>query len=294
MHSSFLFLTVLMAGVWRWQWRSAPDHRWTTRWQSTLSTFCLPPLMVLLATGAVLSMGHHGRMMGGAVSPVGCWISFGILAVAGGGVALTLGRLTQTHLRLRQYALVTLPSGGQARCLEIDLPVAAQVGLWQSSLLVSRGWLDQLTDAEQQAMVAHEQAHADYHDPLWFLGLAMVRRFTGWLPQTQALWEELLLLREMRADRRAATTSDPLLLAELLIKLSRQMTLATQGQRPHLESCLEFNEALSLCRLEQRVNAVLAPDVGAAPAALSLLSLLRRLLWLMVAVLPLAAPWLHT
>jgi Zn-dependent protease with chaperone function len=155
---------------------------------------------------------------------------------------------------------------------------------------VSRGWLEHLTLAEQQAMVAHEQAHADYLDPLWFLGLGMIRRFSIWLPNTQALWEELLLLREIRADRRAASTSDPLLLAELLVKLSRQMTLATQGYSSDIEPCVGFNESLSLSRLEQRVNALLEPDSLAEPAVPAP----GRLMWLMVVVLPLAATLLHS
>ncbi len=289
MHGSLLLLTGLIAVVWRWQWQSTAGP-WAARWQSALIAFCLPPLMVMLAAGAVLSMGHHGTMMGWSVSPLSCWVSLGALGFASGVVAHTLVRAAATHLRLRQYRTVTLPTGGHARCLETDLPVAAQVGLWRSSLLVSRGWLEHLTLAEQQAMVAHEQAHADYRDPLWFLGLGMIRRFSSWLPNTQALWEELLLLREIRADQRAARTSDPLLLVELLVKLSRQMTLATHRYSSNLEPCVGFNESLSLSRLEQRVNALLEPGSVAEPAVPGP----GRLMWLMVTLLPLTATWLHS
>jgi Zn-dependent protease with chaperone function len=289
MHGSLLLLTGLIAVVWRWRWRSTAGP-WAARWQSALVAFCLPPLMILLAASAVLSMGHHGTMMGWSVSPLGCWVSLGALGFASGVVAHTLMRMAATQLRLRQYRTVPLPTGGHARCLEIDLPVAAQVGLWHSSLLVSRGWLEHLTLAEQQAMVAHEQAHADYRDPLQFLGLGMIWRFSSWMPNTQTLWEELLLLREIRADQRAARTSDPLLLAELLVKLSRQMTLATQGYASDIEPCVGFNESLSLSRLEQRVNALLEPDSAAEPAV----PVLGRLMWLIVAVLPLATTWLHS
>jgi hypothetical protein len=289
MHSSLLLLTVAIAVVWRWQWRS-PTGSWRLRWQSALTAFCLPPLMVVLAAGAVLYMGHHGTMMGWSVSPMGCWVSRGVLGWFGGVGVYALGQAAKTEWWLRHQATVSLPTGGQARCLEIDLPVAALVGLSPASLLVSRGWLEQLTLAEQQAMVAHEQAHADYGDPLWFWGLGVIRRFASWLPHTQALWEELLLLREIRADQQAASTHDPLLLAELLVNLSRQMTLAAQGNTPDIAPYLGFNEPLSLSRLEQRVNALLAPDVIAEPTALRL----QPLLWLLVTALPLAAPWFHT
>ena len=289
MHGSLLLLTGLIAVVWRWRWRSTAGS-WAARWQSALVDFCLPPLMVMLSAGAVLAMGHHGTMMGWSVSPLGCWVSLGALGFASGVVAHTLVRTAQTQLRLRQYRNVTLPTGGHARCLAIDLPVAAQVGLWHSSLLVSRGWLEHLTLAEQQAMVAHEQAHADYRDPFWFLGLGMIRRSSIGLPNTQALWEELLLLREIRADHRAASTNDPLLLAELLVKLSRQMTLATQGYSSDMELCVGFHESLSLSRLEQRVNALLEPGSVTEPAVPGP----GRLMWLMVTLLPLTATWLHS
>jgi Zn-dependent protease with chaperone function len=203
-----------------------------------------------------------------------------------------LGQALATNLRLRQYPQVTLPQGTLARCLPIDLPMAAQVGLWRSSLLVSQGWLDQLTSSEQQATLAHEQAHADYHDPFWFLWLGVVRRFAFWLPNTTALWEDLLLLREIRADQQAASSSDPLVLAELLVKLARQMTMAIHP--PDLEDGLDigvgFNESLSLSRLEQRVSALLEPG----PMSASPRSRLGRLAWLLAAALPLATTWLHT
>jgi Zn-dependent protease with chaperone function len=290
MHSSLLVLTLAIAVVWRWQWRSPAGGSWQERWQSALTAFGLPPLMVVLTAGVVLSMGHHGTMMGWSVSPMGCWVSRGILGLLGGVGVYALGQAAKTEWWLQRQTKVSLPTGGQARCLEIDVPVAALVGLGSSSLLVSRGWLEQLTLAEQQAIVAHEQAHADYGDPLWFWGLGIVRRFAAWLPNNQTLWEELLLLREIRADQRAATTHDPLLLAELLVSLSRQMALAAQENSPDLVPSLGFNEARSLSRLEQRVNALLDPELIAEPSPLRLETLLR----LVVTSLPLVAPWFHT
>lgn len=294
MHSSLILLTVLGALGWRWLWSpmSPGEVSWQIRWANALSAFCLPPLMIVLAAGAVLAMGHHGTMMGQSVSPVGCWVSLGVLAMAVGGVAYALGRAARTQGHLRQYPVITLPTGELARCLPIPLPLAAQVGLGRSSLLVSQGWLEQLTAAEQQATIAHEQAHAHYRDPLCFLGLGVIRRFSGWLPNTEALWAELLLLRELRADRRAAATSDPLLLAELLVKLARQLTLALPPPTPDadLELWVGFNDALSPSRLEQRVNALLEPHPHEATTALGL----GQLVWLLVTVLPLATTWLHT
>lgn len=296
MHSSLILLTIVLAVAWRLTWRGSQGRSlassWQTRWESALSAFCLPPLMIVLAAGAVLSMGHHGTMMGWSVSPAGCWVSRGVLIFLGGVLAYSLGQVVATDLKLRQYPTITLLQGEAARCLPLDLPMAAQVGLWRSSLLVSKGWLEQLTAKEQQAILAHEQAHADSHDLFWFFWLGVVRRFTVWLPGTQALWEELLLLREIRADRQAAQTSDPFLLAELLVKLSQQMTQAMQS--PALDTDFEpstgFNEPLSLSRLEQRVNALVEPG----PTAETHLPAVGCLAWMLAAALPLATTWLHT
>lgn len=295
MHSSLIVLTILAAIVWRWTWGRTPpgpDRTWQDRWESALGAFCLPPLMVVLAAATVLAMGHHGTMMGWSVSPMGCWISLAMIVFAGGGLLYSVSRAVGMWLTLQRYATVTLPQGGQARCLPIDLPMAAQVGLWRSALLVSQGWLDQLTLAEQQAMLAHEQAHADYHDPFWFFWLGSIRRFSLWLPHTEGLWKELLLLREIRADQQAARTSDPLLLAELLVKLARQITLATHapGLAPGLESYTAFPESQSLPRLEQRVRALVEPS----PRGETYIPRPGRLAWLIVTALPLAATWFHT
>lgn len=295
MHSSLILVTLLVAVVWRWTWartleRSRPTP-WSARWDSALSTFCLPPLMILLAAGAVLSMGHHGTMLGWSVSPVGCWVSTGVLVFFGGLVVYALGRSAITALRLGHHPQITLPQGSQARCLPCDLPIAAQVGVWRSSLLVSQGWLDQLTPSEQRATLAHEQAHADHHDLFWFFWLGIIHRFAFWLPGNSALWEELLLLREIRADQQAAQTSDPLLLAELLVKLARQMTLASQAadQDSGYSAGVGFNEYLSASRLEQRINALIEPGGSEASAPA-----LGRLSWLLAVGLPLVTTCLHS
>ncbi|MEB3313154.1 MAG: M56 family metallopeptidase [Cyanobacteriota bacterium] len=292
MHSGLLLLTLGVALIWRWRshrfLETLPYGPWQSRWTATLQAFCLPPLMLLVAAMAVLTMGHHGTMMGWGVSPIGCWLGLATVAwgaTVGGEAA---GRALYSQWRWRQCALVDLPGGGQARCLATPLPVVAQVGLWQSSLVVSQGWLDQLTLPEQQATLAHEQAHADYRDPLWFLILGMVRRFSLWLPHTQSLWEDLLLLREIRADQQAARHSDPLLLAELLVKLSRQVSLAGQGATP--PSWASFNPASSPQRLQVRVIALISP----IPESPSVTPGLTAMGWLVIAALRLATIGLHS
>jgi hypothetical protein len=116
----------------------------------------------------------------------------------------------------------------------------------------------------------------------------MVRRFSFWLPHTQSLWEDLLLLREIRADQAAARHSDPLLLAELLVKLSRQISLA--GQDPASGAWVSFNPDSSTERLELRVMALINPSPLPSPVTPGL----SFTVWLTVAALPLAALGLHS
>lgn len=292
MHSGLLLLTLSLALIGRWcsqgLVQALPYDPWPRRWMVTLGVFCLPPLMLLVAAVTVLVMGHHGTMMGRGVSPLGCWLGLAILAWGVTVAAEAVVRALYSQWRWRQYDLIELPDGGQARCLETPLPVVAQVGLGRSSLIVSRGWLDQLTPSEQRATLAHEQAHADHHDPLGFLILGMVRRFSLWLPHTQSLWEDLLLLREIRADQAAARHSDPLLLAELLVKLSRQISLACQEPAP--EAWVSFNPGSSPQRLELRVRALINPNPPSPPLTPGL----SLVVWLTVATLPLATLGLHS
>lgn len=292
MHSGLLLLTLSLALIGRWcsqgLLQALPYDPWPRRWMVTLWVFCLPPLMLLVAAATVLVMGHHGTMMGRGVSPLGCWLGLAILGWGVTVMAVAVVRALHSQRRWRQYDLIELPDGGQARCLETPLPVVAQVGLGRSSLIVSRGWLDQLTPSEQRATLAHEQAHGDHHDPLGFLILGMVRRFSFWLPHTQSLWEDLLLLREIRADQAAARHSDPLLLAELLVKLSRQISLA--GQDPASGAWVSFNPDSSTERLELRVMALINPSPLPSPVTPGL----SFTVWLTVAALPLAALGLHS
>jgi len=78
--------------------------------------------------------------------------------------------------------------------------------------------LDTLDNAHLDAVIAHEQAHF-YWDTFWFFWL-------GWVLHchccnTESLWQELLILREVRADHWAAQQVDPLLLAESLLRGER-------------------------------------------------------------------------
>ncbi|QQE67152.1 Zn-dependent protease with chaperone function [Leptolyngbya sp. BL0902] len=284
MHLGVLLLAMILAVGWRWRWQPTAEA-WSQRWWRAILALCGPLVVLGTSAWAVLWMGHHGTMLGWAVGPLGCRISQVGLGLGAAGMLWSLIQAGWTTWHWRRYALVPLPQGMSARLVETAVPLAAQVGFWQSRLVVSRGWLDALSPEEQGMILAHEQAHAHHRDPLVFWLLGLVRRLTIWLPNTQALWQELLLLREIRADRWAVQQAHPLAVAELLVKLSRPTCLDEGIPTPAL---IGFSAAEDLDRLEQRVNALLDPIPAGEPISLTLI------LWgLASALLPLLAVTLH-
>ena len=284
MHLFLITGTVAISLLTRWPWQPA-GKTWNQRWHRAFAAFCLPPLLLLSASVAVLWMGHHGTMMGMPVSPAGCWVSRLICLTLGGVFLVSLGRALWFQVYLSRFPGATLASGEHVRCIDSDLPFIAQVGFLRSQIVVSQGWLDGFTEPEQRAILRHEEAHARYGDSFWFFWLGIVRRVTLWLPHTQSLWQELLLLREIRADRWAAEDSDPLLLAELLVKLARSNTPPATP----LPSTASFWDQASVSRLEHRIDALINPD--SCPTEPS-----RRgdLAWISLTVLPLMMTWLHS
>lgn len=284
MHLGFILWAMGTAAVVRWAWRPGVGS-WQVRWWRAVLALGYPLGLLLSTALAILGMGHHGTMLGWAVSPLGCRVSQ--LGLGLGLLVLLYGlfQVGWTAWHWRQYAWVELPQGSRARLVETPVPWAAQVGFWRAALVVSRGWLDQLSPAEQTIILAHEQAHAHYRDPLWFWLLGLARRLTRWLPRTEALWRELLLLREIRADRCALTQADPLTVAELLVKMSRHSALDAAYGQPLQAS---FSHPDELDRLEQRIDALLQP----LPEG-DKLSLARLGLGLAPMLLPLLAMILH-
>jgi hypothetical protein len=284
MHIFLMTGMVAISFLIRWQWQPA-GKTWNTRWHHALAAFCLPPLLLLSASIAVLWMGHHGTMAGMPVSPVGCWVSRLVFLTLGGIFLGSLGQAVWFQAYLRRFPWAALASGENVRCIDSESPFIAQVGFLRSQIVVSRGWLDDFTEPEQRAILRHEEAHARYQDPFWFFWLGMVRRLTLWLPHTESLWQELLLLREIRADRWAAEDADPLLLAELLVKLAR----VSGPPLTPLPFAVRFWEQDSVSRLEHRVNALINPESWPAEASKT-----GDLAWISLTVLPLMMTWLHS
>ncbi len=253
-----------------WGWWYSSTASWSVRWYRSLTAFVLPPLLLLSTAIALLWMGpichmaHYQMIHGWQGMLTYSWAAIYLVAVVICGLWLgvngyqaiwQLQRYDQVALETASASQVAsqfnLPVAGQntARLVPVALPYVAQIGLWQPELVVSQGLIDQLDDPHLDAVLCHESAHRYYGDTVWFAGLGILRRCGGWLPHTDSLWQELLLLRELRADRWAAQQVDPLLLAEALFTVvSAPMSL---------DFGAAFSEPLVRDRLNERVDALL-------------------------------------
>ncbi|MGB3295448.1 MAG: M56 family metallopeptidase [Phormidesmis sp.] len=243
---------------------TAESNRWQSRWHRALIAFVVPPLLLLATAVAIITMGtstayawegrlSYGLGLGFVVMAMGRWIQLGWQAL-------------QTRHQIRRYPQSLIETNmGQTlgRVVEVPTVFSAQIGLWSSDLVVSRGLLAHLDSEHLEAVLAHESGHAHYRDTFWFFWLGGLRRLTGWLPYTEALWQELLLLREVRADCWAACQVDTLVLAESL------MSVITAALMESEAVCAGFSCAAPRSRLAQRVDALLAGDLsgsfGVAP-----------------------------
>ena len=230
-----------------------PTETWTERWQRSLFVFLFPPLLLLTTTLAVICMGFQGKMLGIQATWVSYAIALGFVAIAG-VLLLKLGY--QGYLAGKQVRTYSqqLVAGKTARILKTNFPYSAAIGFWQPELVISEGLLNSLDTAHLEAVLAHEEAHYYYRDTFCFFWLGWLRSTTSWLPNTEALWQELLLLREVRADRRAAQQVDGLLLAESLLMVAK----APLMRSPPEPFAATFSCAVPRNRLAERIDALLA------------------------------------
>jgi Zn-dependent protease with chaperone function len=249
MHLIMILISLLLA----WYLRTIPCSSlgtWNQRWQRAIFLFSFPPLLLIMTAIAVMCMGSQGQMLGMEAS----LFSYGIAISLGAIAIILLIKLTyQGYIAVRQVRFYSqqLILGRQARVIEIDFPYSAQIGFWRSRLVISQGLLNSLDKEHLEAVLAHEQAHYFYRDTFWFFWLGWLKSFTTWLPNSNALWQELLLLREIRADRTAAQQVDPLLLAESLLTVAKAPWQTAQVL------CATFSDAIPRDRLGERIDALL-------------------------------------
>jgi Zn-dependent protease with chaperone function len=249
MHLILLGLATSLAFGVRWAWkRSSGD--WNTRWQLTLGTFLFSPLLLLVSAIAIIWMGPFGRM-------VRWWEGWGSYGLATGFLSVAVILAVQLAIEAQRSLLQVrqLPQqevqATSVRLLENPTPFMAQVGFWNPELVMSDGLLETLDEEHLAVALMHESAHHYYRDTFWFFWLGWLRRLTSWLPNTESLWQELMILREMRADRWAAQHVDRLLLAEALLSVVSASQVAAE---PWLAA---LSDAGVRNRFTERIDALL-------------------------------------
>jgi Zn-dependent protease with chaperone function len=273
MHFTLLTVSMSAAVAFRLMWRSRAAD-WNTRWQWALGAFLFSPLLLITSAIAILLMGPRGRM----VHTWDGWSSYGI-AIAFLTIAILL--LVQLAIQARRSLekIHQLPQetilSTQARLLQHSTPYIAQIGLWNPELVISEGLLETLDESHLQVALTHEKAHRHYRDTFWFFWLGGLRRLTAWLPNTEALWQELIFLRELRADRWAAQQTDGLLLAEALLSI---VSASQVESEPWIAA---LGDAIPQTRLSERIDALLddSEPVVEKPFAVWI--------WLSIVLLPL-------
>jgi Zn-dependent protease with chaperone function len=280
MHLMMVLVAVAVAWWLRVTW-TPPQGSWNLRWGQSLFLFLFPPLLMFMTAIALVCMGPQGKMGGmhtEGISYLLALIDLGFFAFSG----IKLGFQGWHSVKsARECPQITL-AGRQIRLLQTDALFAGQMGFWQPELVISQGLVQTLTPSHLESVLAHEQGHYHYRDTFWFFWLGWVRCCTAWLPNTELLWQEMLVLRELRADSYAASQVDPLVLAEsLLLVVSNSPALSEI-------CCAALGSAKESDRLEQRIIALLTPP-DLTPEA-------QRCSWLgfLLALLPLVTVIFHS
>jgi Zn-dependent protease with chaperone function len=283
-----IVLLTIFAVAWglRYTWTAAVRLPGTDRqhWDCTLAIFLLPPLLLFTSAIAIIWMGPHGRM----VWVGNDWLSYDLAIGFLGFAGFYLLKLTSSgwHMcqQVRTYPTTEL-SGKSVRILDLPTPYSAQIGFWEPELVITQGLLDTLNPEQLAAVLAHEQAHYLYRDTWCFFWLGWLRQLTVWLPQTEAIWQELLMFRELRADRWAADRTEPLLVAEALLAIVQNTPIFTEN------ICAAFSQIAPADRLTQRIEALLdRPESNQLQPS----HYLSTWVWLFISLLPLLAIPFHT
>lgn len=267
MHLLIIFIALIVAYTIRCRWTQSVD-KWNQRWGRSLFFFLFPPLLIFMTTLALLFMGSQGTMGGlqtGCYGYIIALINIAFFALVCIKQAIKGWRSIKSTTQCPQITVV----GKQVRLLNTGALFAGQIGFWQPEIVLSSGLLQTLSENHLETVLAHEEGHYYYRDTFWFFWLGWMRECTAWLPNTEALWEELLTLRELRADALAVTIVDPLLLAESLLMVVSSHPVTSEVFCAALGST-------GTNRLEERVEALLSQP---QPTPSSYFTSLKWLVW---------------
>jgi beta-lactamase regulating signal transducer with metallopeptidase domain len=178
-----------------------------------------------LAKGPVLEWLVLGAVSAAALGS----LRFGIAAFRVSGRLRTRRSVTDPRLleRLdRLRARVALPRLVLSESARIRSPVA----LGAREICVPEAWLDDLDEAEIDAILAHELAHLERRDGLWFPGVAFVQSLLWWQPLNHWVAARFRESAELACDDRAVElTGDRLALARALVRTAERALIGSPG-----------------------------------------------------------------
>lgn len=180
-------------------------------------------------------------------------------------------RAGRLHARLARLCELA----GQRGVLLSDLPALhGPMVLGRREICVPAGVLDAFPEDEVDAMLAHELAHLEHRDGLWFLGLALLEAFLQVQPLIRWVALRCRHAAELAADDRAAAlTGRPGALARALTRMAALDVTGEASLAPALSSSAALR--VRVARLLRREGARAAPRAAWLPVlALSLLALL--------------------
>lgn len=123
-----------------------------------------------------------------------------------------------------------LKLGRRVKVYELDRvsgPIA--FGVARPGIGVPKGFTEQFTLSQQQAMLAHELAHLRSRDPYWYLVANFATALFWWHPGVWWMRRQLHVASEFAADEAVLLLKNgPVTLAECLLTFGRQLT----GARP--------------------------------------------------------------
>jgi Zn-dependent protease with chaperone function len=283
MHLLMICTAIIIACYLRNCWQQS-QRNWHLRWQKTLFSFLFPPLLIFMTAIALACMGPQGQMGGLQTSWFSYVLALSYLIFCGILAIKQLWQGWQSLKSTRNCPAVNL-AGRQVRLLDTKALFAASIGFWQPELVISQGLVQTLSPQQLETVLVHEEGHYHYRDTFWFFWLGWIRSCSFWLPNTENIWQELLALRELRADAYAALQVDPLLLAESIL-----LVASTPAAVTPLLCCATLSSS-SLDRLQQRIEALLEPPAAALEFNLFNLRFCHRFL---LALLPLVTVMFHS
>lgn len=209
-----------------------PHFKKQKSWSLSLFFFITPVLLVLMSSVAIVTMGYQGQMWGIEATLISyilawCCLGYGVI-----NLFTYYLEIKKISIRVNQLAEENV-LGNQAKVLNTSFPYAGLMGFYQgekksltdffqSHLVLSKGLINLLSQEHLQAVITHEKAHQKHKDPLIFFCLSYCKNITFWLPNNEKLWNDLILLRELRADNTASKSVDFLLLAESLLMMTQE------------------------------------------------------------------------